>query len=51
MDLFSDTMVYWVLLPLLIFLARVVDVAIGTIRFMHIGRGIKFIVKRSIPAP
>jgi len=31
----------WVILPLLIFLARVLDVSLGTIRIVFISRGLK----------
>lgn len=39
MELFDSQIFIWVLLPLLIFLARVCDVTIGTIRIIAIGRG------------
>lgn len=33
----------WLILPLLIFLARVADVSIGTIRLIFIARGLKYL--------
>ena len=33
----------WLILPLLIFLARVIDVSIGTIRLIFISRGLKYL--------
>ena len=33
----------WLILPLLIFLARVADVSIGTIRLIFISRGLKYL--------
>ena len=42
--LFSYTDMYaWVLLPILIFLARVCDVTLGTIRIIFVSRGIKYL--------
>lgn len=35
--------VAWILLPLLIFCARVCDVSIGTLRLIFIGKGLKYI--------
>lgn len=35
-------LVTWVIIPLLIFLARIIDVSLGTIRFIFISRGFKF---------
>lgn len=41
---FLDANLYsWVLLPLLIFLARVVDVTLGTLRIIFIARGKKYL--------
>jgi len=40
---FSPEMVEWVFIPLLIVLARIVDVSLGTMRIISIGRGYKFI--------
>ncbi len=41
---FFDTEAFnWIVLPLLIFLARVVDVTIGTIRIIFVSRGMKFL--------
>ncbi|MBF0531347.1 MAG: DUF2179 domain-containing protein [Deltaproteobacteria bacterium] len=40
---FLDSSLFsWVILPVLIFLARICDVSIGTIRIIMIGRGSKF---------
>lgn len=42
--LFSFADMYaWVLLPILIFLARVCDVTLGTIRIIFVSRGIKYL--------
>lgn len=42
--LFPDTPVYsWVVLPLLIFLARITDVSLGTVRLIFVSRGYKFL--------
>jgi uncharacterized protein YebE (UPF0316 family) len=41
---FTDTAFFsWVILPMLIFCARIIDVSIGTIRIVYIGRGKKFL--------
>lgn len=39
MELLSSNLFTWVLLPLLIFLARILDVSIGTIRIVFVSRG------------
>lgn len=39
--LFNSDMYLWIILPLLIFLARVLDVSMGTIRFIYISRGLR----------
>jgi len=41
--LFNSDIFKWVLLPLLIFLARLIDVSLGTIRIIFISRGLKYI--------
>jgi uncharacterized protein YebE (UPF0316 family) len=42
--LFPDTPVYsWVVLPILIFLARITDVSVGTIRLILVSRGRKYL--------
>jgi len=42
--LFSSTGLYaWFILPLLIFVARIADVSIGTIRVIFISRGLKYL--------
>ncbi len=45
MDIFceSSSIVTWVIIPLLIALARVVDVTLGTIRIIYISRGMKLL--------
>jgi len=40
---FSPEMVKWIIIPLLIVLARIVDVSLGTMRIISIGRGYKLI--------
>ncbi len=42
-ELFSSPMGMWVIMPLLIFLARIGDVSLGTIRIIFISRGNKII--------
>jgi len=42
--LFPDTPVFaWVVLPLLIFLARITDVSVGTVRLILVSRGFKYL--------
>jgi uncharacterized protein YebE (UPF0316 family) len=42
--LFPDTPIFsWVILPLLIFLARITDVSVGTVRLILISRGFKYL--------
>lgn len=41
--LFSSDVFTWVILPLLIFISRIFDVTIGTIRVMFVARGNKFL--------
>lgn len=43
---FSDLFA-WVILPLLIFSARVCDVSLGTLRIIFISRGIRFLAPPS----
>ena len=47
MDIFStwiDSATFkWVIIPLLIFIARIVDVTLGTIRIIYISRGMKLL--------
>ncbi|MFH1851520.1 MAG: DUF2179 domain-containing protein [Candidatus Neomarinimicrobiota bacterium] len=38
---FDSTLFHWVILPLLIFLARILDVSIGTVRIIFVSRGLK----------
>ncbi|NLV91349.1 MAG: DUF2179 domain-containing protein [Firmicutes bacterium] len=40
---FDSTLFQWVVLPLLIFLARVLDVSFGTIRIIFVSKGQKFL--------
>jgi len=40
---FESELFKWVLLPLLIFIARIADVSIGTIRIVFVSRGQKFL--------
>ncbi|MFH1638257.1 MAG: DUF2179 domain-containing protein [Candidatus Woesearchaeota archaeon] len=41
--MFSSPILTWVIIPLLIFLARIIDVSLGTIRVIFISKGYKFI--------
>jgi len=42
--LFPDTPIYsWVVLPVLIFLARITDVSLGTVRLIFVSRGYKYL--------
>jgi uncharacterized protein YebE (UPF0316 family) len=42
--IFPDSNIYsWVVIPVLIFIARVVDVSMGTIRVVFISRGLKYL--------
>lgn len=41
---FPDSSIYaWVVLPLLIFLARIADVSLGTVRLVFVSRGFKYL--------
>ena len=42
-DILSSDIYTWLVIPLLIFLARIVDVSIGTIRILFISRGKKYL--------
>jgi uncharacterized protein YebE (UPF0316 family) len=42
-ELLHSSLFGWVILPLLIFLARIVDVAMGTIRIIFVSRGRRFL--------
>ena len=42
-SLVNSSMFNWVILPLLIFLARIVDVSLGTIRISFISKGLKYL--------
>jgi uncharacterized protein YebE (UPF0316 family) len=42
-DFFSSPLFAWVLLPFLIFCARLVDVTLGTFRIIFISRGMKYL--------
>lgn len=39
---FDSTTFKWIILPLLIFSARIIDVTLGTIRIIYISRGLKY---------
>lgn len=41
--LFDSPFITWVVIPLLIILARIADVSIGTIRIIYISRGMKYL--------
>lgn len=43
MLLFSSNLYAWVVLPFLIFLARIADVSIGTVRLIFVSRGFKYL--------
>jgi uncharacterized protein YebE (UPF0316 family) len=43
MLLFSSGLYVWFILPLLIFIARIADVSIGTIRLIFVSRGFKYL--------
>lgn len=43
LDLLADSEIFkWIILPFLIFLARVLDVSLGTIRIVFVSRGLKY---------
>jgi uncharacterized protein YebE (UPF0316 family) len=42
-NLFNSDLFKWVILPLMIFFARLIDVSLGTIRIIFISRGFKYI--------
>jgi uncharacterized protein YebE (UPF0316 family) len=42
-DLFNTELFTWVVLPLLIFFARILDVSIGTMRLIFISKGLKIL--------
>jgi uncharacterized protein YebE (UPF0316 family) len=41
--IFSHDVVVWIIIPLLIFLARVLDVSLGTMRIIFVSRGLKYL--------
>jgi uncharacterized protein YebE (UPF0316 family) len=43
LDFITNDLFTWVVLPLLIFLARVLDVSIGTMRLIFVSKGFKFL--------
>lgn len=43
LEQFDPTLVNWVIIPLLIFLARIIDVTLGTLRIVFISKGDKVI--------
>jgi len=42
-DFFSSELFTWVILPVLIFLARIMDVSIGTMRLIFVSKGMKYL--------
>jgi uncharacterized protein YebE (UPF0316 family) len=40
---FDSTTFKWIVLPILIFSARIIDVTLGTIRIIYISRGLKYV--------
>lgn len=42
-SVFSHDVVVWVIIPLLIFLARILDVSLGTMRIIFVSRGLKYL--------
>jgi uncharacterized protein YebE (UPF0316 family) len=42
-SIFSHDAVVWIIIPLLIFLARFLDVSLGTLRIIFVSRGMKYI--------
>lgn len=43
MDLLNFDLYSWLILPLLIFFARVIDVTLGTLRIIFVSRGKKYL--------
>ena len=41
-SLFNSEIFQWIVLPLLIFLSRVLDVSLGTMRIVFVSRGLKY---------
>ena len=44
MSFYNSDVFKWVILPILIFLARLTDVSLGTLRIIFVSRGIKYLV-------
>ncbi len=42
-SVFGHNLVVWVIIPLLIFFARIVDVSLGTMRIVFVSRGLKYL--------
>jgi uncharacterized protein YebE (UPF0316 family) len=42
-SIFSHDIVIWVIIPLLIFLARILDVSLGTMRIIFVSRGLRYL--------
>lgn len=42
-NIFNSDLFKWIILPLMIFFARLIDVSLGTIRIIFISRGLKYI--------
>ena len=40
-DIFGEAKTVWLIIPLLIFLARIIDVSIGTVRLIFVARGMR----------
>lgn len=40
---FSQSVLTWIIIPLLIFIARILDVSIGTIRIIFVAKGMKYL--------
>ncbi len=43
LDFINNDLFTWVVLPLLIFFARIIDVSIGTMRLIFVSKGFKFL--------
>jgi len=43
-DLLANSWAYtWIVIPLLIFVARIFDVSLGTVRVIFVSRGLKYL--------
>ena len=43
LELYNSDIFKWVILPLLIFIARLIDVSLGTLRIIFVSHGLKYI--------